>query len=302
MAQVLISGGSGVVGKVLCEKLRMKGYHVAILSRSINKSKKLKTYLWDPTNNQIDPEAISSSDYIIHLAGANIAEKRWTVSRKKLILDSRVQSANLIFNEVKKQKKELKAFISASAIGYYGSITSDTIFTEDNHAANDFLGQTCLVWEQAARQFETLGIRTSILRTGLVLNKEKGGALSKMLIPVKMGFASSMGNGKQYLPWIHIDDLCELYIRAIENISIEGAFNAVAPDFQTNKSFTQTLAKTLNKPFFFPNIPAFLLKLVLGEMSVILIKGSRVSANKLIKNGFIFKFSKLNSALRNLLN
>ena len=299
MIQVLISGGSGLVGKALCEKLQAKGYDVAILSRSKKNNTPFKTYLWDPQNNQIDSEAIASSDYIIHLTGANIAEKKWTASRKKLILDSRVQSANLIFNEVKKQNKELKAFISASAIGYYGAITSDKVFTEEDSFADDFLGHTCKKWEQAAEQFQTLNIRTSILRTGLVLNKQ-GGALSKMLIPVKMGFASSIGNGKQYLPWIHIDDLCELYIRTIENISMEGVFNAVAPDFQTNKSFTQALAKTLNKPFFFPNIPAFLLKLVLGEMSVLLLKGSRVSADKLLKNGFVFKFQKLNTALKDL--
>ena len=179
MTQVLISGGSGLVGKTLCKKLQAKGYDVAILSRT-NKTRS-KTYLWDPQNNQIDPEAIASSDYIIHLAGANIAEKRWTASRKRLILDSRIQSANLIFNEVRKQKKEMKAFISASAVGFYGAVTSDKIFTEEQSASDDFLGQTCGKWESSAQQFETLNIRTTILRTGLVLNK-KGGALSKMII------------------------------------------------------------------------------------------------------------------------
>lgn len=300
MAQVLISGGSGLVGKALCEKLQVKGYDLAILSRRKNKNHTFKTYHWDPRTNQIDSDAIASSDYIIHLAGANIAEKRWSSSRKKLILDSRIQSANLIFKEVSKQKKVLKAFISASAVGYYGAVTTDDIFTEEHQAADDFLGQTCLKWEQATKQFKTLGIRTSILRTGLVLNKQ-GGALSKMLIPVKMGLASAIGSGKQYLPWIHIEDLCELYIKTIEDFSMEGVFNAVAPDFQTNKSFTQSLAKTLNKPFFLPNVPAFLLKLVLGELSVLILKGSRVSADKLQSLGFIFKYQNLESALKDLL-
>jgi hypothetical protein len=153
-----------------------------------------------------------------------------------------------------------------------------------------------LAWEQATNKFETLGIRTSILRTGLVLNKE-GGALSKILIPVKKGF----GNGRQYLPWIHIDNLCVLYIKAIEDYQMKGVFNAVTPDFQTNKSFTHTLAKTLNKPYCFPNIPAFLLKLVLGEMSVLLLEESQVSSRKLISVGYKFKYSKLDSALKNLL-
>ncbi len=300
MAQVLISGGTGLVGKALCEKLQAKGYDIAILSRSKKNNKTFKTYLWDPQNNQIDPKAIASSDYIIHLAGANIADKKWTTSRKKLILDSRVQSADLIFNEVKKQEKEMMAFISASAVGCYGAITSDKIFTEEDSFADDFLGHTCQKWEQAAEQFQTLNIRTTILRTGLVLNKQ-GGALEKMLIPVKMGLASAIGNGRQYLPWIHIDDLCELYIKAIEDNQMEGVFNAVAPDFQTNKSFTQALAKALQKPFFLPNIPAFLLKIILGEMSNLLLKGSRVSSNKILKFVFIFKFPKLGSALKDLL-
>jgi len=298
MAQVLISGGSGLVGKILSEKLKTKGFDVAILSRT-NKPG-FKTYLWHPDKNQIDPKAIQSSDYIIHLAGANIAEKRWTDSRKKLIRDSRVESANLIFNELKKQKKELKAFISASAVGYYGARTSDNIFAEEHSASDDFLGQTCLAWEQAAKQFEEIGIRTVIIRTGVVLDKQAG-ALSKMILPIKIGLGSAIGNGRQYMPWIHIDDLCELYIKAIEDNHMNGVFNAVSPDFQTNKSFTHILAKTLKKPFFLPNIPAFLLKLALGEMSIILLQGSRVSADKLIELGFTFKFPNLRSALKDLL-
>ncbi len=300
MTRVLVSGGSGLVGKMLCEKLQAKGYDIAILSRTKKNSTAFKTYLWHPDKHQIDPEAIQSSDYIIHLAGANIAEKRWTNSRKKLILDSRVQSANLIFNELKKQKKELKAFISASAVGYYGALTSDTIFTEEHSASDDFLGQTCLAWEHAAKQFEEIGIRTVVLRTGVVLDKQAG-ALSKMILPVKIGLGSAIGNGRQYMPWIHIDDLCELYIKSIEDNHMNGVFNAVTPDFQTNKSFTQTLAKTLQKPFFLPNIPVFLLRLALGEMSIILLQGSRVSADKLIELGFTFKFPNLGSALKGLL-
>lgn len=298
MAQILISGGSGIVGKALCEKLEAMGYDVAILSRT-NKSE-FKTYIWNPQNKRIDPEAIASSDYIIHLAGANIAEKRWSSSRKKMILDSRVQTANLIFDEVKKQNKNLKAFISASAVGYYGALTSDKIFTEEDTFADDFLGQTCQKWEQAAMQFQSLDIRTTILRTGLVLNKQ-GGALAKMSIPIKLGLASALGTGKQYIPWIHIDDLCDFYIKAIEDTKMKGIFNAVAPDFRTNKSFTQTLAKVLNKPCWLPNTPSFFLKFILGDMSVLLLKGSRVSSNEILKNGFNFRFPKLEDALRDIL-
>ena len=300
MAQVLISGGSGLVGKFLCEKLLTMGYEVAILSRSKNAGEKYKTFLWDPQNRQIDSKAIASSDYIIHLAGANIAEKRWTASRKKLIIDSRVESANLILNEVKIQNKKLKAFISASAVGYYGAISSEDIFTEENDAANDFLGQTCLKWEEAAKQFIDLDIRTVVLRTGLVLSK-KGGVLFKMLIPAKLGLASTLGDGKHYLPWIHIEDLCDIYIKAIEDKHMIGVYNAVAPDVQTNLSFTKTLARVLNRPFFFPKIPAFILKFILGELSVAILNGSRISSEKLISKGYNYKFTGLNDALIKLL-
>jgi len=299
MDRVLVSGGSGLVGKALCEKLQAKGYDVAILSRSENAGGEFKTFLWNPDKNEITPESIAFSDYIIHLAGANIVDKRWTAQRRKTILDSRVKSANVIFNQVQKQNKNLKAFISASAVGYYGAINSGKIFTENEDAACDFLGNTCHKWEQSSRQFKGMGIRIVVLRTGLVLTKE-GGALSKMLIPVKMGLASAIGSGKQYVPWIHIEDLCELYINAIENNQIEGSINAVAPDFQTNQSFTQTLANVLQKPFWLPNIPSFVLKILLGGMSVLLLKGSRVSADKIITKGFTFKYPKLETALKDL--
>jgi len=301
MAQVLISGGSGLVGKSLCEKLHANGYDVAILSRNSNANSRFKTYYWNLQNKQIDPQAIASSDYIIHLAGSNIAEKRWTTSRKQLICDSRVESANLLFEEVKKQNKKLKAFISASAVGYYGAVTSDKIFTEEDKAANDFLGQTCQKWEQAVEQFQEQNIRTTILRTGLVLTK-KGGALSKMLIPVKLGVASAIGSGNQHIPWIHIDDLCEIYIKAMEDEQMAGAYNAVTPGFQTNLSFTKALAKTLNKPCFFPNVPTLLLKFILGDMSVAILNGSRISTKKLISTGYDYKYPKLRLALEDLLN
>ncbi len=300
MVQILISGGSGLVGKALCEKLQIKGYAVAILSRSKKKDTRFKAYLWNPKKNQIDPEAIATSDYIIHLAGANIAEKKWSSARKKIIIDSRTQTADLIFGELKRQQKKIKAFISASGAGYYGAITSDKIFTEEDRCANDFLGQTCQEWEQAAKQFESLNIRTLILRTGIVLSKSDG-ALSKMIVPAKMGLASAIGTGEQYMPWIHIDDLCAIYIKAIEDNQMEGVFNAVAPYFETNISFTRSLAKVLNKPFFFPKIPSFLLRLILGEMSDLLLKGSRVSAKKILSKGYIFKYSELENALRNIL-
>lgn len=206
----------------------------------------------------------------------------------------------MIFDSIEKQNKTLKAYISASAVGYYGTITTEKIFKESNLPENDFLSNVCKKWEESADKFKEKGIRTVKIRTGVVLTK-KGGALSKIITPVKMGIGSAIGTGKQYLPWIHIDDLCGIYIKAIEDKTMEGSFNAVAPDFKTNKDFTRILAFVLNKPFWFPNIPAFTMKLIFGEMSSILLKGSRVSSDLIISKGYNFMFPNLKNALNDLL-
>jgi len=301
MTTVLITGGGGLVGRHLCKKLKEKGFNVAILSTTRQQVADIKTYFWDIDKKEIEKKSVNTVDCIIHLAGANIGEKRWGRKRKQLIIDSRVKSAQLIFDTIKDNHKVLKTFISASAIGYYGTITSDKIFTETDPVAKDFLGETCRSWEQSADRFNELGIRVVKIRTGVVLTKQ-GGALSKMIIPIKMGIGSALGSGKQYLPWIHIDDLCEIYIKTIEDISIKGAYNAVAPDHKTNKEFTQTLAHVLKKPFWFPNIPAITMKLIFGKMSDMLLKGSRVSSDKIIATGFSFKFPDIESTLNDLIN
>ncbi|NOY48819.1 MAG: TIGR01777 family protein [Chlorobi bacterium] len=299
MATVLITGGTGLVGRHLCKKLQEKGYDVAILSRTKKQEVATPTYTWDLDKKEIEKEAIDTADYIIHLAGANIGDKRWTSKRKLLIINSRVKTGQLIFSKIKEQNKELKAFISASAIGYYGTITSDKIFTETDTPANDFLGDTCRQWEQSTDRFKDLGIRTVKIRTGVVLTRQ-GGALSKMLTPVKMGVGSAIGNGRQYLPWIHIDDLCNIYIKAIEDVQMDGAYNAVAPDHKTNKEFTRTLVRVLKKPFWFPNIPAITMKLIFGKMSEILLGGSRISVDKIKATGYNFLFPELETALTDL--
>jgi hypothetical protein len=299
MNTVLISGGSGLVGRHLCKKLKEKGFNTHTLSTTRYKTDGITSFFWDIDKKEIDKKSIEDVDYVIHLAGANIGDKRWTAKRKELIIDSRVKSSQLIFDTIQNNNKTLKAFITASAVGYYGAITSDKIFTETDPAANDFLGKTCKLWEQSADQFNELGIRTVKIRTGVVLTKQ-GGALAKMVAPVKMGIGSALGSGKQYLPWIHIEDLCQIYIKAIEDIEMKGAYNAVAPDDKTNKEFTHTLAQTLNKPFWFPNVPAFILKMLFGKMSDILLLGSRISSAKIIATNFTFKFANLESALNNL--
>jgi uncharacterized protein len=295
METVLISGGTGLIGKHLSEKLAGKGYRVALLSRENVPGSVYPVYLWDPGNGEIDTSLTDEVDFIIHLAGANIGEKRWNEGRRKVIIDSRVKTAELLFMTFSGSRK-LKAFVSASATGYYGAVTSDRIFQEDDRNADDFLGQTCLKWEEAADRFLTSGIRTVKIRTGIVLAAD-GGALTKMALPVRMGLGSAIGRGDQYIPWIHIDDLCNIYVRALEEKGMNGAYNAVAPCDYTSKTFTEALAKTLKKPLWFPNIPSFIIKALFGEMSDILLKGSRVSPGKIIASGYRFGFPDLESAL-----
>jgi len=299
METVLITGGSGLIGKHLCRRLKEKGFNVTILSTTRQKVEGVTTYFWDISKKIIEKKAIEDADYIIHLAGANIGEKRWTTERKRIIIDSRIKSAELIFHTVKENNKTLKAFVSASAVGYYGAITTDKIFTETDQSATDFLGETCRLWEQSAERFNELGIRTVKIRTGFVLAHQDR-ALSKMITQIKLGIGSALGNGKQYLPWIHIEDLCQLYIRALEDKKMNGSYNAVAPDIRTNKEFTHVLARILNKPFWFPNIPAFLIKLVYGKMSDVILKGSKVSCAKIISMNFTFKFPNLENAFMDL--
>ena len=301
MATVLISGGKGLIGNHLCKRLQERGYEIAILSRARSKEKQILTYIWDIDKFEIDKEAIATADYIVHLSGTSIGEKRWTTKRKQQIVESRIKSGQLIFDEVRKQNKNLRAFISASAIGYYGAVTSNKVFSETDPPGDDFLGQTCRDWEHAADRFKDLGIRTVKIRTGVVLTK-RGGVLQKMMIPIKTGFGSAIGSGKQYLPWIHIDDLCDIYIKAIEDAQMNGAYNAVAPEHLTNKAFAQSLANTLKRTLWFPNIPAFVMKLIFGKMSEILLKGSRVSSKKIQAAGYKFLFPTLEDALKQLLH
>ena len=291
MAKILITGGTGLVGKRLTELLIDKKHEVVILSRSPKNKNEFK---WDISTNYVDKKSLINTDYIIHLAGAGIADKRWTAERKKIIIDSRVKSANLLFNKISELNIHLKGFISASGIGYYGAITIDTIFEETAKVGNDFLGDVCQKWENAAHQFSTKEIPVTILRTGIVL-ADKGGALEKMKTPI----ITPLGSGKQFLPWIHIDDLCNLYLKAIDD-NLTGIFNAVAPEHHTSKTFSKELAKSIKRPYLGIGVPRFLLKLMFGEMAIILLEGSRISTKKIEKNGYSFRFKTLKKALNNL--
>ncbi len=296
MKKVLITGGTGLIGKRLSFLLASKGYEVRVLSRSKSPESKYTTFIWNVKDQFIEEEAFQDLDYIIHLAGAGIADKKWSEKRKKEIIDSRVQSTNLLYNTSKRLKTPLKAFISASATGYYGSVTTATIFTETDQPANDFLGKVCRLWEESIFQFKNDKTRTVALRTGIVLSND-GGALKKMKTPL----VTPLGDGKQYMPWIHIDDLCEIYIKAIEDEDFEGAYNAIAPEHITNYSFSKAIAKTFKIPFLPIGAPSFILKIVFGKMATIILNGSRVSTGKIEKTGFKFKFKSLDKALKNLI-
>ena len=291
MAKILVTGGTGLVGRRLTALLTEKNHEVRILSRNPKNENEFK---WDFSKGFVDDKAIENIDYIIHLAGAGIADKRWTKERKEVIVNSRVATANLIFDKIKVQNIPLKGFISASGSNYYGAQTTAKVFKESDAVGTDFLGQVCQKWEAAANQFKELNIPVTILRTGVVLSKT-GGALEKMRTPI----ISPLGSGNQYMAWIHIDDLCNLYIKAVEE-DFEGVYNTVSPEFHTSRTFSKTLAKAIKKPYLPIAVPGFLLKLVFGELAIILLHGSRLSSDKISKKGFIFKYQELASALKNL--
>ena len=291
MTKILITGGTGLVGKKLTKMLVKNNHEVLVLSRS---PKKENEFRWNLSENFIDKKALENVEYIIHLAGAGIADKRWTDERKKIIIDSRVKTANLLFNKIIEYKINLKGFISASGIGYYGAITNNKTYKETDKPGTDFIANVCKQWEKAAEQFSNKNIPVTILRTGIVLSKE-GGALEKMKTPI----LSPLGSGKQHIPWIHIDDLCLMYLNAVEG-NLTGVFNAVTPENHTSKTFSKTLAKNLKRPYLAIGVPSFLLKLMFGNLSVILLEGSKISAKKIEKRGFSFRFRTLKKALNNL--
>lgn len=297
MAIILISGGTGLVGRALSNHLFSKGHEVRILSRNPKSTNNLKSFYWNVEKSEIDEKAFDGVEHIVHLAGSGIADKRWTHSRKQDIIDSRVNSMKLITSIVKKKNIQLKSFVGASAIGIYGMATSEKIFTETEKGPNDFLSQSCIQWENAYQEIQTLSNKNCIIRIGIVLSKD-GGALKRLLPLFKLGLGSTVGSGKQYMPWIHVNDLVSVFYEALFNPNYSGTYNAVSAEETTNQSFSKQLAKSLSKPFFLPNVPAFILKLVFGEMANVLLEGSRVSSQKLTDHGFQFQFPTLYEALK----
>ena len=297
--KVLIAGASGLIGSRLTELLLQKGIVVSHLGRR-TRSGKVPSHVWNIEQGMIDPQALENVDAIINLAGAGVADERWTTRRKKEILDSRIQSTALLYRELKKSNHRVNTFIAASAIGYYGLETGEEWVNENNRPGADFLAQVVLRWEEEAEKISSLGIRVVKLRIGIVLS-EKGGALKSMAAPVKMGLGSALGDGKQYLTWIHLDDLCAMFIKAVEDQRMSGPYNAVGVQPITNLALTRAIAAVLKKPLWLPPLPGFMLKILLGEMANMVIYGAKVSPEKIQGMEFEFQYGEINTALKNLL-
>lgn len=308
---ILITGGKGMIGKAFTKALLEKNYTVIIVTRSLEKQTSvpgLKYANWNIRDQTIDADAIAEADHIIHLAGAGVADKRWTAKRKKEIVNSRVKSGELLIKALKEIPNKVRTVISASGIGWYGPDLTpspspkgkESGFVENDPSYNDFLGQTCKQWEGSLDPLLQIGKRLVKLRTGIVLSKE-GGALKEFEKVLRFGIAAILGNGKQVMSWIHIDDLVRIYIMAIENEKIKGVYNAVAPYPVINKKLVLTLAEEKKGKFFVPvYVPSFVLKMVLGEMSIEVLKSVTVSGKKIHDAGFVFQYPHIEAAFKNL--
>jgi len=292
---ILITGGTGLISTHLSALLMQEGYSVGLLSRRQPARGNIPIYHWNIENMEADAEAIKNADHIIHLAGASIATGRWTKKRKAELYNSRVEGARVIFKMLNKVSHHVKTFISASAVGYYGD-GGDRLLTEDSPPGDDFLARLCADWEHQAMNMKSMGIRTVIIRTGIVLSRN-GGALPEFAKPLRFGAAVYMGDGKQYLSWIHINDICMVYLQAIRNKQMNGAYNAVAPSPVTNFEMIKAIREVKQSHAPLVPAPAFTLKLALGEMSHALLAGQRCSCEKLLKTGFRFEYSDLHKAL-----
>lgn len=309
MSTVLITGGTGLIGTALTRALIKKGDQVIILTRKIPTAKqeningKVSYALWDIEKQTLDIAALGKADYIIHLAGASVAGKRWTEKAKKEILDSRTHSSNLLVKSLAENSNRVKAVISASGIGWYGedpSIPNPKPFREDDPPSEDFLGETCKAWEASIKPVISLGKRLVWLRTGIVISNE-GGAMTEFKKPLRFGIAPILGSGKQIMSWIHIDDITGIYLYALENSTMEGAYNAVAPKPTSSKEVVLALARSVKGKFFIPiYVPSFMLQLWLGEMSVEVLKSATVSCEKIQQVGFNFHYQHIKPAMKTL--
>lgn len=297
MATILITGGSGLIGRRLSQALQAQGHEVRWLSRRAGETGGIRSFVWNVAAGALDPRALEGVDRIVHLAGAGIADKRWTQARVAELIASRTDSARLLLRKVKELNHQPQCIVSAAGIGYYGAVTRDAPFTEDDGPGHDTIARISVDWERAVDEWATV-CRVVKLRTPIVLAAE-GGALPKLAAPVKWGLGAPLGSGRQWMPWIHIDDLVAVYLRALDNPSFTGAFNTVAGN-ATNRDFTRAVAQALGRPLWLPPVPGFALRAALGEMAGLLLEGSPVGSRRLPAE-LAPKWNDLGAALRDLL-
>jgi len=295
---ILITGATGMLGNDLIQSLTARGHRVSVLARKPQNIENANVYLWDVYKGEIDIACLAGVDTIIHLAGENISKEKWSEQRKKEIIDSRVLSARLLFQTLANHKNQVKSFISAAATGYYGD-SGEEIMTETATPGKDFLADSCIQWEDAADEGITMGLRVVKIRTGVVLSKEDG-ALPAMAKPIKFFAGAPLGSGKQWVSWIHLEDITKIYIHAVEHKEMHGAYNACAPFPVTNKTLTKAIAKKLQRPVWPFSVPEKVMKMILGEMSAIVLNSNNVSAQKLLSTGFIFNYTTLEEALNDI--
>jgi len=293
---ILLAGATGIVGEQLISKLLTEGHQVAILARKVVQRKGVKVFTWDVYQQKIDYSALEGIDTIINLTGEGIADQPWTAPRKQQIIDSRVKSAELIFKAVAATNANIESYISASAVGIYGD-RADEVLDEESLSGTGFMADCCIAWEKAADQGISLGIRVVKIRIGIVLS-EKGGALASMEKPINYFVGAGLGSGKQWMPWIHIDDLVNIFVHAFVDPNMFDAYNAAAPSPVTNQTFTKTLGKVLHRPIWPFNVPKFVLKAILGEMSILPLVSTNTSAQKILNTGFQFRYLDLEEALK----
>ncbi len=300
--KVLITGATGLIGQEIVALCHQSNIEVNYLTTSKNKISTIPNYsgyFWDPNEGEIDVRCFDDVEVIINLVGASVA-KRWTSAYKKEILDSRVQTANLLFDTLKKHKHTVRHFISASAIGLYPDSFQKYYMEDSLDRDTGFLGEVVTQWENAAQQFESLGINVGLLRIGLVLS-QKGGAFPKIAKPIKYGLGAFFGNGKQWQSWIHVKDLAKMFVFLMQE-ELSGVFNAVAPNPVSNKKLTKEIAKRYGKKIILPNVPRLTLKIFLGEMHVLLFSSQRVCSKRIAESGFGFQYDNIVSAIEDLIH
>ena len=299
--KVVVTGASGFVGRVIVKELLKEGHEVHVLTRNVTKAalvlgSKCRYFQWASLSEKPPVEALKGAHSIIHLLGEGLADKRWDEDKKKKIYDSRIQSTRRLVEALEELKADApKALVSTSAVGVYGT-HGDEVLTESSETGSDFLAKVCVDWEVEANKAEKLGVRVAIIRVGMVIGKN-GGALKKMLPVFKLGVGGPLGSGKQWMSWVHVDDLARMYVLAATNSSFKGVYNGVSPTPVTNKNFSYTLGRVLCRPAFAP-APAFAIKMAFGEMSVVLLEGQKVLPERMSAVKFHFRYPTVDIALR----